>query len=438
VLHWQRPRHELLLLALVATAALLPLYIVDAQDTSRLCLTQAIVHGRLSNDACLAHSVDKSRFDGHYYSDKAPGLSIAAIPSAEAVGLPPMQQVKTASERLWKVRLLTSGIAFLACALLVGRTAEGIAPGWGGAVLVTFALGTLVAPLAATSFGEDAAAALAFGAFVFAWRRRFLVAGLLGGAALVVEYQTAAILGLVGLYVLVRGLRPLADYVAGLLPGVALLLVYDTLAFGSPFHLSYRYKAGLNATEQATGFFGIGVPRLHSVHIVLYGSGGLLLVSPVLVAACVGLVLLARDQLAEAFLCAAVTVFFLVLEFGYFTPYGGVSPGPRFFIPALPFLALGLAPAFTRAPKPTALLAVLSVVPTFGMMLVWTANENLRQTIWGEVARVVVQGRSSRLIHDLMTGNVLGLTDAGNGGGLLLMAGATAAAVALGLKRALR
>ncbi len=41
------------------------------------------------------------------------------------------------------------------------------------------------------------------------------------------------------------------------------------------------------------------------------------------------------------------------LSFGYFLPYGGVSPGPRFFIPAVPFLAVGLAPAFARIPIAT-------------------------------------------------------------------------------------
>ena len=38
---------------------------------------------------------------------------------------------------------------------------------------------------------------------------------------------------------------------------------------------------------------------------------------------------------------------------GYFDPYGGTSPGPRFFVPALQFLALGLAPAYARWPRLT-------------------------------------------------------------------------------------
>ena len=433
-----RPWHELTLLALVAVAVLLPVYIVDAQDTSRLCLSQALEHGRLSNDRCLAGSVDRARFAGHLYSDKAPGMSVIELPSAAAVRLPPMQEVHSRGLRLWGVRVLTSGIGFLLCAFLVGRVAESLAPGRGGPVLVTFALGTLVAPLAATSFSHDVAAALAFGAFVLAWRGRHAAAGLLAGGAVVVEYPTAAIAAIIGVYIALRGARALAYFVAGLVPGAALLLTYDALAFGSPFHLSYRYKVGPNASEQARGFFGIGAPSLHSVREVMIGHGGLLLVSPVLLAAVAGLVLLARRHPVEALVCGIVTVYFLVLEFGYFSPYGGVSPGPRFFVPALPFLALGLAPAFQRAPRVTSVLAALSIVPMLGVTLVWSANEKLRQTIWGELARAVVQGRSSRLVHDLMTTNLLEWTRAGSGSGLVAMAAASAAAFVLALRGAAR
>ena len=85
---WRRPRHELLLLELVGIAALLPLYGISAQDQSRLCLTHALLHGRLSSDECLASSVDKARYGDHLYSDKAPGLSALEVPAAAAVRLP--------------------------------------------------------------------------------------------------------------------------------------------------------------------------------------------------------------------------------------------------------------------------------------------------------------------------------------------------------------
>src|SRR5439155_1507251 len=262
--------------------------------------------GHLSNDRCLTPSFDKAIYGGHLYSDKAPGLSLAAVPAAEAVQLPPVDEIEGSSARLWAVRVLTSGLAFVLGAFLLGRTAEGLAPGRGDAALVAFALGTIVAPLAATGFAHVSAATLGFAAFLLAWRR-----------------------------------RPL-----------------------------------------------------------------------------------------EAVVCAAVTLFFLVLACGYFVPYGGTKLGPRFVVPALPFLALGLGPAFARRSRLTGALTVLSVLPVLGLTLVWAPNPPLHQTIWGELARLPFEGRGSRLMRH-MTPNALGLTAVGSRWGLGIMAVAAADGLAL-------
>ncbi len=57
----------------------------------------------------------------------------------------------------------------------------------------------------------------------------------------------------------------------------------------------------------------------------------------------------------------AVAIAYFLYNAGYWLPFGGGSPGPRFLIPALPFLALGLAPAYRRLPALTLALAIPSV-----------------------------------------------------------------------------
>jgi hypothetical protein len=137
------------------------------------------------------------------------------------------------------------------------------------------------------------------------------------------------------------------------------------------------------AEQQSHGFFGIGVPRAHGLVQVLVGYKGLLVFSPVLVVAAAGLVLLWQRRRAEAAVCAVVTLLFLLSNAGYFLPYGGTSPGPRFFVPALPFLALGLPFAFRRWPLPTLALAVVSVLLTTLDALTWSYRPDEDTTLAG-------------------------------------------------------
>ena len=376
-LPWRAPGHEILLLALVAVAALSVLYPPGAQDVSRLCLTRAAAHGHLSADACLHGAVDVASYGGHLYSDKAPGVSFLAIPIAEAVGLrDPARWHYRYDARVWATRLAVQGLALLLCAFLVGRVAEGLVPRAGGPTLVAFALGTEAAALAQAGFAHVPAAALAFGAFLLAWRRKPCLAGCGAGAAVLVEYEV----GLVGLvlagYVLLTGTRALGRYALGALPPALALGAYNGATFGSPFHLSYRYVADSFAANQAAGFFGIHAPSWHASRLVLVGDRGLLFDSPIIFAGAAGLALLWRRRSAEAAMCTIVVVAFLALDCGYFDPYGGDSPGPRFITPALPFLVLGLPFVIERLRLFAAALTAASVVASTAIALTWPTAVN--------------------------------------------------------------
>jgi hypothetical protein len=77
----------------------------------------------------------------------------------------------------------------------------------------------------------------------------------------------------------------------------------------------------------------------------------------------VGAIMIRRDgRPAEGAVIAAVFIAYFLYNAGYWLPFGGGSPGPRFLIPTLPFLALGLAPAYRRLPALTLGLAVPSAV----------------------------------------------------------------------------
>jgi hypothetical protein len=76
------------LLSFSAFVWLTPVQYSDWQIYSRLGLTLSIVEcGQLNIDRFADHTGDRALFEGHYYTDKVPGLSFLAIPSVAATVL---------------------------------------------------------------------------------------------------------------------------------------------------------------------------------------------------------------------------------------------------------------------------------------------------------------------------------------------------------------
>ncbi|MEA2195401.1 MAG: hypothetical protein QOG42_1835 [Solirubrobacteraceae bacterium] len=290
----------------------------------------------------------------------------------------------------WVLGLLGVLLPAVALLVLVGRGAERIAPGTGTATAITLGAGTLVLPFSTLYFSHVLSALLGFAAFALAWREReragggdgthaprpwyLALAGLLGGLAVVCEYPLAIVAGIVGLYALMPrtpGLvRRALVYGGGFAAGIAPLLAYQWWAFGSPLHLAYANavaKTGRSGHAELGlndgGFFGITLPRPLDALELLFSGRGLLTLAPVLVLAIAGVVVLHRDgrHRAEANTIGAVALAYLAYNAGYWLPFGGGSPGPRFLIPILPFLALGLAIAWRRWPAATLALSAVSV-----------------------------------------------------------------------------
>jgi hypothetical protein len=293
----------------------------------------------------------------------------------------------------WVLGLLGVLVPAVLLLLLVARCAERIAPGTGIATSITLGTGTLVLPFSTLYFSHMLSALLAFAAFAHVWRERereraraggcaarpeprlrlLALAGLLGGLAVVCEYPLAIAAAIVGLYALmptVQGrMRRALAYGGGLAAGVAPLLAYQWWAFGSPLHLAYANavaKTGHSGHAEIglndDGFFGITLPRPAAAVELLFSGRGLLTLAPVLVLAIAGIVTLRRGRRhrAEANVVAAIVLAYFVYNAGYWLPLGGGSPGPRFLIPILPFLALGLAVAWKRWPAPTLALTAIS------------------------------------------------------------------------------
>jgi len=373
---------------LVAVAGALVLQPNGCNQTAHFALVKSLYDGTARIDRYAGETCDTAYIDGHYYAAKAPGLAVLTLPWYAGLRLArlavdarptgsrwPDGMLELPRRATWQVTLFGATLAALLLLLLVRSAADGLVPGYGTATAVLVGLGSLVLPFSTLFFAHLLSATLGFAAFWLLLRERrsgrsramVTVAGLLAGLAVVVEFPLGILaLALAGY----AGRGHLAPYALGVVGGVVPLAAFDAWAFGNPFELSYENAVidpgatghdVIGANDE--GLFGITLPSLRATAELLASDKGLLVLTPLAAAGVGGLVALLRGPARrEAILGLAVSGAFLAYNSAYFLPFGGWVPGPRFLIPTLPFLALGVAAALRAAPLTTAALALPSVV----------------------------------------------------------------------------
>jgi hypothetical protein len=352
-------------------------------QTSHYDLIRSLDQDRTTIDQYQENTGDKAFYKGHWYSARAPGLALFALPFYDALKGLGAERVARSSqvqrgedEMIYFIGLWANVLPGLLLLLLVGHLAERMQPGYGAATAVILGLGTLALPLSTLLFSHVFTAFLGFAAFaLMMWERDgppnpwlLGVAGLFVGYAGASEYPLFFVALVLGLYLLSRrdSLTPLGitqragAYVIGGLIGIVPLLLYNHYAFHSWTHLAYS-----NIPRQQKGFFGIGLPSFKVMATLLLDSRGLLTISPVLAMGAIGTWLLyRRGKRAEALTIAGVCVCYVGYNSGYYLPFGGGFMGPRFLMTMLPFLALPIGIALKRYPGPTIALAGVSLTTT--------------------------------------------------------------------------
>jgi len=401
-------------------------------QNSRFDLTRAIVEEHtLSIDAFQDNTGDKAQRDGHWFTDKAPGLSVLAVPAYAVVNAVRPRAV-VAGSYLGTVFAVALPSALAALQLFgIGRVL-GLSAAWSAAVTVAYALGTLALPYSTIFYGHQLSAALGLSAFALVWRRRApALAGLLLGLAVGVDYTSAIlVIAILGYAVAKLGARGVRWVIAGGLPAALALGAYHTAAFGHPLALPYAFV--LQEHRRMGWFMGIAAPDPQVMAALLVGPyRGLFYGSPWLIAGLPGLVVLARRGFrAEAITCGAIVLAYLLLNAGLVDWHGGWAMGPRYLIPAIPFLAIGAMgvvlawPAGAPGRRALAWTFGAAAAVSFALMLMGTAvRPDVPLTIERPFTQFVIpsfgHGRVARSNHAIDGEGVSGVRAAWNLGHLV-------------------
>ncbi|MDE1858581.1 MAG: hypothetical protein KGI26_05915 [Thaumarchaeota archaeon] len=297
-------------------------------------------------------TVDNFHYEGQNYSALAPGSAFLALPFM-AVGFALAGGYTAYGPALvWSGTFvsLTGAIAALLVYKIAGMYFKRSTSIFLG---VAFAFSTIAWPFATYFFQSDVSAMLVLASAYFALRAGrtegvafapALACGLAAGAAFMVDYVDAVIVPILIAFLIVKkwgSRRSLAGtvtvFILGLVPGFAARGAYNIAIFGTPFMTTEQAYVG----QSIFGKFSTPIHYGLALNLVSL-SRGLLAFAPLTILGFMGYYDAFRTKKVrtEMLLMLAIFLGILLPYSAWYDPTGGLSFGPRFIVPAIPFLLL--------------------------------------------------------------------------------------------------
>jgi hypothetical protein len=354
-------RSAILILFLFCSIFFFQIYphFIFTNEHSRLLLTSAIVDDQtVQIDKALQRygdTQDKAIFNGHYYSDKAIGTSLLALPVYPAIKAIGMDQ--DATNYLFWLKLICVTLPSILFLIFITNFWEKIFNGrWNKPIAFIFAFGTIAFPYSLQFISHHLTGIALFLSFYFAYTatnsieastKNVLYSGVFAGAAMLLEYPAFLQAGLIFLYCVSRLRKRTLIFIAGTLPFLFLMLGYNYIIFQNPFDVTYKHMSDqIHLSQHSQGLVGFRMPDPAVFFAILFSaSRGLFFFSPVLLFSIPGMYLLIRNPKfrIEGLLILLIVLSSLFFHSGMSNWDGGWSIGPRYLTPLLPFLMTAIA-----------------------------------------------------------------------------------------------
>ena|GEM_PF-1315096 len=174
--------------------------------------------------------------------------------------------------------------------------------------------------------------------------KRVAVAGAACGVAVTSEFPAVFAVAVLCVGLLLRDRKAVVDHavwmISGGLPFLLLLLIYNQVLFGSPFSFSYAHESFPEwATVAGQGVFGIGVPTLSNIYLLLVSpSRGLFFFTPLFFCSVIAMFRSPERSSLRSWVRAAAIVLPTIILCGHGAAHGGWSFGVRYLVFVMPLL----------------------------------------------------------------------------------------------------
>ena len=354
---------------------------VSPNEYTRVWMTRAILETQsfridpYVRKAFPARVSDVAFFGGHFYSDKAIGMSLASLPAIAVLRLiAPSASILTmlfvarlfsvtipALIALWIVlKKCETSVAFLTVVgLCLGSVIFPQALGLTGHLPMTIAI-CIAAALIGRSEVSDARAA---------------AAGVLAGAATLVDFTSG--IAAIGLLVLLaartHSARKVVLFAICCSALASVQLFVNASCFSGPFDFAYHHEFDpQDQANRAGTLFGIGVPRIEAIRGLTFSRmQGMFVHSPFLLLAIPALFIALknanRDPLRVWIVAMCAAYFYLNSTLPDWV--GGWSLGPRYLTLIYPLLGYLMVDWLEKTPLQKYLLPLLVLSVTWSVLL---------------------------------------------------------------------